>query len=191
VAKMSGMRNIRPSQAQSRFKASHKEPEGFTLTLLVNGGFVIQDVETDMDFLLTLNERHQCDLTSCLVSCPKCPVGPNLNCANSYICTCRTYAEEIQCEHLHMGNILVNGIPALDGPEIVPEANNQPQPDSKPESEPRTQFPATTSQRVHSPTRHKFPNKSRRRKTGKSGCHGNFCSMEFAHRVGIFAGQRY
>jgi hypothetical protein len=81
-----------------------------------------------------------------------------------------------------MRNILVNGIPALDDPELVPEAENEPQPDTQPESESesepepesRTQFPATTSQRVHSPTRRKFPNKPRRRKTGKSGRHGKY-----------------
>jgi hypothetical protein len=80
-----------------------------------------------------------------------------------------------------MRNILVNGIPALD--DLKPlEAEDQPQPDPQPESEsesepkpePRTPFPATTSQRVHSPTRRKFPNKPRRKKTEKIGCHGKY-----------------
>jgi hypothetical protein len=159
AAKMSGMRNVRPSQAQTRFRDSHRAANGFKLTVLPQGDFLLQETgkELGMDFLMTLNDRHQCNLTKCLVSCQKCPAGPNLNCAHAFRCTCRRYAKENQCEHLHVRNILANGND--NDTSTLPE----PVPGPSQSTQNGTQFPKTTNNRAHLPVS-KFPRKQKRRK---------------------------
>jgi hypothetical protein len=168
IGKLAQMRNIRPSQAQKRFKDSHTLPIGFTLTALHHGGFILQDVENEEDFILSLNDLHQCNLSKCLVTCENCPGGSNLNCAHAYRCTCRTYAEENQCKHLHMRNILENG-----GDTDATIAPSAPSAESSSQQR-RTQFPVTTLRRAHSPMRQQFAAKPKRRKTGKAGRHGKY-----------------
>jgi hypothetical protein len=123
-----------------------------------------------MEYLLSVNERHQCNLSKCQVTCKQCPAGPNMNCAHSYRCTCKTYAEENQCEHLHFRATLANG-----GIEVAPHepTQSQPQPSG-------SQFPKTTRKRAHSPMRQTFPNKPKKRKTGKAGRHGKYEEYHFS-----------
>jgi hypothetical protein len=160
AAKMRVMRNIRPSNAQTRYRDSHREANGFKITVLPLGGFLLQETgrELGKDFLLTLNDRHQCNLTTCLVSCQKCPAGPNLNCAHAFRCTCRRYAKENQCEHLHLRNILVNGNDADTPIELEPVASRS--------TQNGTQFPKTISKRTHS-FGYAFARKQKRRKPPK------------------------
>jgi hypothetical protein len=170
MGKMAEIRNVRPSQAQRRFKNSHTTPDGFSLTPLLNGDYIVEETAEERHFVLTENELHQCDLSKCLVLCEKCPAGPSLNCAHSYRCTCRTYSEENQCEHLHLRNTLANGSSTTD---IATEHADEPVEGSSSSQQSRTQFPVTTRKRIHSPVT-QFPPKPKRRKTGKSGRNGKY-----------------
>jgi hypothetical protein len=170
MGKMAEIRNVRPSQAQKRFKDSHTAPDGFLVTPLFNGGYLVNDAAKDKDFILTENDLHQCDLSKCLVLCENCPAGPNLNCAHAFRCSCRTYAEENQCEHLHLRNTLTNDGSTGDIPTEHVDTEHESGSSSQ---QSRTQFPVTTRKRIHTPMT-QFPAKAKRRKIGKNGRHGKY-----------------
>ena len=99
------LRNVEPSEAQEKVKASHpkmEDSDDYTIVDRKYGTFLIFNNKRNKkkEYILSRNPFKVCNRDLCLVKCSKCP--PGFGCTHLWVCECQDCQYHNICKHIHM-----------------------------------------------------------------------------------------